>query len=244
MPSQHLRGVLFDLDGTLVDSEKIWDITLRELAAELGGELSAATRADMVGTNLLDTVTMLHDDLGIDADTATSGRFLLDRTREYFARGLRWRPGAQELLHAVRTAGLPAALVTSTTRDLVEVALDTVGRHHFDAVVCCDEVTRNKPHPQPYLRAAELLGLPPGACVAVEDSRTGAASAESAGCVVLAVPAEVPVPAGTRRLVRTSLVGVTVDYLVDLHRSFATPGQIGPFGRLDPGDPPVRTGRT
>lgn len=238
MTHRTLRGVLFDLDGTLVDSEKIWDVTLRELATELGGELSAATRAAMVGTNLLDTVTMLHDDLGIDADTATSGRFLLDRTRWYFARGLPWRPGARRLLHAVRAAGLPTALVTSTTRDLVEVALRTVGADHFDAVVCGDEVTRNKPHPESYLRAAELLGLPPGGCVAIEDSPAGAASAESAGCVVLAVPAEVPVPLGFRRLIRTSLDGVTVDYLADLHSAF-TAGQLdrGRVRPARPGDP-------
>jgi haloacid dehalogenase superfamily, subfamily IA, variant 3 with third motif having DD or ED len=208
------------MDGTLVDSEKIWDVALADLASMLGGQLSPATRAAMIGGNLYDSVSMVHDDLGVRADPQTSGRFLLERARTYFARGLPWRPGARELLDAVHTAGLPAALVTSTHRHLVDLALHTIGPHRFDAVVCGDEVTHNKPHPESYLRAAHLLGLTPDSCLAVEDSPTGAASAEAAGCVVLAVPAEIPVPAGIRRMIRTSLVGVTVDYLTDLHGSF------------------------
>lgn len=209
-------AVLFDMDGTLVDSEKIWDLTLQELAATLGGRLSPDTRAAMLGSNLYNSVTLLHDDLGITADPATSGRILLERTREYFARGLTWQPGARDLLNAVRAAGLPTALVTSTHRDLVDVALRTIGPHYFDAVVCGDEVTHNKPHPEPYLRAAELLGVTPTDCVAVEDSPTGVASAQAAGCAVLAVPGEVPVPPGPRLHIRRTLLGVTVADLAAL----------------------------
>jgi HAD superfamily hydrolase (TIGR01509 family) len=213
-------AVLFDMDGTLVDSEKIWDVTLDELAARLGGELSAPTRRAMVGSNLVTSVRMLHSDVGIvDGDLDRDGQWLLDRTKHYFGRGLPWQPGARELLDAVHAAGIPTALVTSTYRDLVDVALHSIGEHYFDVAVCGDEVTRNKPHPEAYLKAAALLGVAAEDCVAIEDSPTGIAAAEAAGCAVLAVPSEVPVPPGPLRTVRDSLAGVDVATLAGLLRS-------------------------
>ena len=122
----------------------------------------------------------------------------------------------------MRAAGCPTALVTSTYRELTEVALDTIGRGFFDVTVCGDEVAATKPDPSPYRRAAELLGVDPRECVAVEDSPTGTRSAVAAGATVLVVPAEVPVPAGERRVLRESLVGLTVDDLRD-----ALPGGTG-----------------
>lgn len=210
------RAVLFDMDGTLVDSEKIWDATLQELAATLGGRLSARARASMLGGNLVRSISILHDDLGVTADPHTSGRRLLELTRQHFTRELPWQPGARDLLTAVRAAQLPTALVTNTHRDLVDLALRTIGPHHFDTVVCGDEVTHNKPHPEPYLRAAEQLGVAPADCVAVEDSPTGVASAAAAGCAVLAVPGPVPVPPGPRRHIRDTLLGVTLADLAAL----------------------------
>jgi HAD superfamily hydrolase (TIGR01509 family) len=210
-------AVLFDMDGTLVDSEKIWDVTLDELAARLGGVLTAETRRAMVGSNLARSLSLLHADLGIEGgDLDGDGRWLLERTKDHFALGLPWQPGARELLDAVHAAGIPTALVTSTHRDLVDVALRSIGAHYFDVAVCGDEVTRNKPHPEAYLRAAELLGVAAGECVAIEDSPTGIAAAEAAGCAVLAVPSEVPVETGPLRTVRESLTGVDVAYLAGL----------------------------
>jgi HAD superfamily hydrolase (TIGR01509 family) len=207
-------AILFDMDGTLFDSEKLWDVALRELARELGGELSQAARVAMIGATLETSMRLLHEDLGRpELDIETSGAWLEERVGELFADGLSWCPGAQELLAAVRDAGLPAALVTATRRKLVEVALDTLGRENFDAVVCGDEVTHSKPHPAPYLRAAELLGVDAGRCVAVEDSVTGTEAAEAAGCPVLVVPSEAPVPVGPRRVHRESLAGVGVPEL-------------------------------
>ncbi len=209
-----LEAVLFDMDGTLVDSEKIWDISLKELAHRLGGELSAPARASMVGANLARSIGIVHADVGVVAgDLAGDGGWLLARTRELFSEGLTWRPGAPELLQAVRDAGLRTALVTSTERDLTDVALKWIGAEFFDATVCGDEVAHNKPHPDPYERAAWLLGVDPTGCVAVEDSPTGVASAVAAGCTVIVVPAEVPVEPGERRIIRDALVGVDVDYL-------------------------------
>ncbi|MGH3930412.1 MAG: HAD family hydrolase, partial [Pseudonocardiaceae bacterium] len=142
--------------------------------------------------------------------------WLTDRTQELFSTDLRWRPGAQAALRAVHEAGITAALVTSTHRDLTDVALRHIGIEHFAATVCGDEVTRAKPHPEPYLRAAAQLGVDPAGCVAVEDSPIGAAAAVAAGCTVLVVPSEVPVDPGERRVLRDSLVGVDAALLGSL----------------------------
>ncbi|WP_346534479.1 HAD family phosphatase [Micromonospora sp. DPT] len=186
--------MLFDMDGTLVDSEKLWDVALRELAAEYGGTLSDAARRAVIGTSMAESMRIVHDDLGQpERDPQVSIDWINARILELFRTGLRWRPGALALLRAVRAAGIPTALVTSSGRPLVEVALDTLGRDSFDAVVCGDEVDLAKPHPEPYLTAARLLDVPIGRCVAIEDSPTGVASALAAGAAVLAVPAEVPI---------------------------------------------------
>jgi HAD superfamily hydrolase (TIGR01509 family) len=214
-----LQAVLFDMDGTLLDSEKIWDVALDDLAAWLGGELSMSARHRMVGSSLARSVAILHSDLGIEADPESSGGFLTERTAELFGTDLTWKPGARELLAAVRAAGIPAALVTSTHRRLTEIALDTLGRDNFAATVCGDEVRRPKPHPDPYLRAVELLGVEPGGSVAIEDSPLGLAAAEAAGCVVLAVPSEVVIEPAPTRFIRPSLDGITVADLEALVRT-------------------------
>jgi HAD superfamily hydrolase (TIGR01509 family) len=184
-------GILFDMDGTLVDSEKVWSVGLDQLAEHLGGRLSDAARRAMVGTSMSQSMRILHDDLGVDADESESVRYLEKRVSALFADGLIWRPGAPELLAAVRAAGIPTALVTATRRHLVEVALITIGPHNFDAVVAGDDLDETKPHPAPYRTAAELLGADARRCVAVEDSPNGITSALAAGCVVVGVPCEV-----------------------------------------------------
>jgi HAD superfamily hydrolase (TIGR01509 family) len=198
------------MDGTLVDSEKVWSVGLDELAAHLGGELSEAARPAMVGTNMSQSMDILHADVGVVADPVQSVRWLEARVAELFTGGLAWRPGAAELLAAVRAAGVPTALVTATHRHLVEVALITIGAANFDAVVAGDDLDETKPHPAPYRTAAALLGAEPADCVAVEDSPNGIASALAAGCVVLGVPNEVPLHEAPGVTLVPSLEGLTV----------------------------------
>ena len=205
------------MDGTLVDSEKVWDVALRELAHRAGGELSAGARQAMIGSSMDRSMRLLREDLGQpDRPSAPDVAWLTGRVFDLFAQGLVWRPGALDLLHAVRAAGIPTALVTSTGRKLVEVALDTLGRENFDVVVCGDEVTSPKPDPEPYVTAAALLGVPIEQCVAIEDSPIGLTSAIASGAAVLAIPAELELPETDGVHLRESLEDVDLDYLATL----------------------------
>lgn len=213
-------AVLWDMDGTLVDSEKVWTVSLHDTARRLGGTLSQGARDAIVGSGIPSTLKIMFDDLGLPHDPgrmAETERMILDRTAELFADGLEWRPGAQDALRMVRDAGWPTALVTNTGRGLTETALDGIGREHFLVVVCGDEVPRGKPDPDPYLRAAQLLGVDAARCLAVEDSPTGAQAAERAGAAVLVVPCDVAVPGGPGRVHRDSLVDLSAD---DVRLSF------------------------
>lgn len=215
-----VAAVLWDMDGTLVDSEKLWDVALYEAVESLGGTLGPEQRAELVGSNMTVTCRYLLEVAGRPAPddaVAELADLVRDRVRELFADELPWRPGAREALCALRAAGVPSALVTSTERPLTELALRTIGADFFAVTVCGDEVGGlNKPHPEPYLLAARRLGVDPAACVAVEDSPVGTESAVAAGCAVLVVPNEVEVPRGHGRVFRSSLVGADAALFAEL----------------------------
>jgi HAD superfamily hydrolase (TIGR01509 family) len=215
-----MQAVLWDMDGTLVDSERLWDISLAALYAELGGRMTPEVRASMVGSLSDNTIRVIYNDLGLDLDPeamAASDRWLHDYTAELFDDGLPWCDGAQQMLEALAAEGTPMALVTNTKRALTERALNNIGREYFSATVCGDEVLHGKPAPDAYLRAAALLDLPPSACLAIEDSVTGTAAAEGAGCPVVVVPNDVAVPHGPRRRHISSLAEMAVADLRRFH---------------------------
>ncbi len=214
-----LAAVLFDMDGTLVDSEKLWTIALERVSRTLGGVMSASARAAMVGQDINDSVRMLLADLRVDAGHDETVALLLRTTAQVFAEGMPWQPGAEALLAAVKDAGLATALVTATHRSLVEIALNTLGRNRFDVEVCGDEVVRPKPDPAPYLRALELLGVTAADAIAIEDSPTGTRSAAGAGVPVLVVPSEVAVPARPGLVFADSLIDVDLEQLRVIHRT-------------------------
>ena len=146
-------AVLWDMDGTLIDSERLWDVSLQATARELGGALSDRARDSLVGVDIDTSIVVLLDDVGVPA-TPERVAWTYDRlvalTEELFVAGdVDWRPGARAALRTVREAGLRTALVTNSLRQITELALDGIGREFFDVSVCGDEVAAGKPAPTP-----------------------------------------------------------------------------------------------
>ncbi len=206
-----LQAVLWDMDGTLVDTEPVWVTAEFELAARHGATWSAEHALDLVGRDLVTSGRYIRDHMGLDMSAEQVVEALLEHVVQTVAAGVEWRPGARELLTEQRRAGVPAALVTMSYRRLAETVVAALPEGTFDAVVVGDEVTHGKPHPEPYATAARLLGVDTRRCVAIEDSEPGAESAQAAGCHVLAVPNRVDVPPAPGRTRRQSLVGVRLD---------------------------------
>jgi HAD superfamily hydrolase (TIGR01509 family) len=224
-----MKAVLFDMDGTLVDSEKLWDISMQELYARFGGVMTPEVRAATVGGSAESVIGLVFADLGLPPDPhemAVVADWMHEVTGELFDGGLPWCEGARELLEELAAADMPMALVTNTRRALTERALNSIGRHYFTVSVCGDEVPRGKPAPDPYRQAAALLGLEPMHCLAIEDSVTGAASAEGAGCPVLVVPNDVDVPGGPRRRHVPSLARIDLGDLRRIYQDLVDPDML------------------
>ncbi|THA52957.1 HAD family phosphatase [Streptomyces sp. A1136] len=208
-----LGAVLFDMDGTLVDTEVLWWETTDEVAGGLGHRLGDADAPEVVGRAVRDTAEHLVRVSGTgDADAvgATLTGAFLRRVRA----GAPLRPGARRLLGALEAGGVPFALVSASPRVVVDAVLEgPLAGVPFALTVSADDTERTKPHPQPYRAAAERLGVAPGDCVAVEDSPDGAASGEAAGCAVLVVPSLLRVPQSPARTFAGTLEDVTVDVL-------------------------------
>ncbi|MFF1451178.1 HAD-IA family hydrolase [Streptomyces sp. NPDC058274] len=202
------HAVLLDMDGTLVDTESLWLRTVSESAARLGHEIGEEDLPHVLGRAVGDTASYLHRVTGHDADALAGeldAAFLAAVETETAP-----LPGARELLALLGDLGLPAALVSASPRPVVDAVLKVLGADMFRATFAEGETPRTKPAADPYLAAARALGADPAACLAVEDSPTGVAAAEAAGCRVLAVPSYAPITPGTRRTVRGELAGIGV----------------------------------
>ncbi|WP_240640970.1 HAD family hydrolase [Nocardioides ferulae] len=203
-------AVLWDMDGTLVDTEPYWIATEYELAERFGGVWSHEHAMNLVGNDLLSSGRYIREHMGIDLAPEVIVELLLDGVVARVEQEVPWRPGAVELLTGLGAAGVPCALVTMSYQRFVDPVLAALPDGVFDVVVTGDAVANGKPHPEPYLTAARLLGVDADQCLAIEDSDTGTRSAESAGCHVLVVPHHVPVPAAPGRAFVETLAGVDV----------------------------------
>ena len=207
-----LAAVLWDMDGTLVDSEPYWIECEQRLVEEHGGTWSDDQAEDLIGSDLFVSAEVLRA-AGVDMEPVDLVNRLMDGVIERVQADLPWRPGARELLAECQSAGIRCALVTMSWRRFAEAILIACPDGSFEVIITGDEVVHGKPHPEPYEAAARGLGVDVRACVAIEDSRTGAASALAAGCATLGIPHVVQLDPAQNLTIRDTLVGVTVDDL-------------------------------
>lgn len=188
-------AVLFDLDGTLVDTEPLWQTAQRQLAVERGERWDPAVIEHVIGKGLVEGAMILASYTGIQMDPEDMVDYLVGHVRQAMhSGGLLWFPGIKDLLALLATEHVPAALVTSSYRVLANEIIDAVDEGTFRAVVPGDEIDERKPHPAPYLRAAKMLGVPIEKCLVIEDSPVGVQSGLASGAAVVAIPKMVAIP--------------------------------------------------
>ena len=193
------------MDGLLVDTEPLWFETEADVMARLGAPWTEQDQEQLLGGSMDNTVGYLLARAARPVPPADVARWMTEGMLRRAAEGrVVVRPGARELLNEVAATGIPYALVTGSQRPFTEAVLASTG-FRFPVTVTGDDVARTKPDPEPYLLAAKLLDADPEQCVALEDSPSGVASATGAGCLVVAVPTLLPIPAAPRRLVARSL---------------------------------------
>jgi HAD superfamily hydrolase (TIGR01509 family) len=182
------EAVIFDLDGVLIDSEQIWDDARREFVLEQGGRWRDSAQRDMMGMSSVEWSHYVAEQLGVDLPAERISAEVADRLAALYRERLPLLPGAREAVERLAQRW-PLAVASSSNRALIDLVLELAGiAACFRATVSSEEVPRGKPAPDVYLAAAGALGVAPGRCAAIEDSRNGIASASAAGMRVIAVP--------------------------------------------------------
>ena len=218
MPNTYPAAVLFDMDGTLIDSEHHWLSSEQELAASWGANWTSDDGEALIGMSLYQSTKLIKEKLGIELTPAEITELLTDAVIEKLDAEIVWRPGVLELMADLKAKGVKTALVTMSMRRMALRVAAKLPVGQFDVVVAGDDVTHGKPHPEPYLLAAEQLGVDIKDCIALEDSVTGLTSAEASGAIAIGIPNIVQLPEQEGRLIWPTLQGVNVETLAGLHK--------------------------
>ena len=213
-------AVLWDMDGTIVDTEPMWMRAETELVESFGGAWSHEQGLQLVGNGLYDSAAILIA-AGVRLEPLEVIHWLTEHVQAQLEDGPPWRPGARELLAELRETAVPMGLVTMSFRGMAVQVAEAIGFPAFDVIVAGDDVTHHKPHPEPYLAACRLLGVQPAQCVALEDSPTGVRSAVDAGVPTVAIPHILPVPTRAGSVQVDTLAGIDTAGLTGLWRAAA-----------------------
>ncbi|MBN9606805.1 MAG: HAD family phosphatase [Actinomycetales bacterium] len=210
-------ALLWDMDGTLIDSEPYWLRAEIELVESFGGVWSWEDGLQLVGSSL-DRSAVILQSRGVRLEGREIIERMTDRVAQQLDAAIPWRPGARELLLEAREAGVPSALVTMSIGRMARHIAGGLGEGTFATIVAGDDVVNGKPHPEPYLTACARLGVAPADCVAIEDSEPGVASAVASGAATIAVPLHIPLPPSPAyALWEGGLDGRSLDDLAAVH---------------------------
>jgi len=183
-----IDGVVFDLDGVLLDSEQVWDSVREQLVRERGGRWHDRAQRDMMGMSSVEWSRYLHDELGLKEPPEEISAEVVRRLGELYRERLPVLPGACGAVQRIASRW-PLALASSSNRELIDLALELMGvRHLFEATVSSEEVAHGKPAPDVYLEAVRRIGVDPTRAAAIEDSHNGIRAAKAAGMRVIAIP--------------------------------------------------------
>lgn len=219
MVSRKLQAVLWDMDGTLVDTEPYWMAAETALVESFGGTWTHEQAIQLVGNGLNDSALILRS-AGVDMAADDIVDHLTDEVRNSLAtQGVPFRPGAQELIQDLRSAGIRTALVTMSLGRMARSVVDLIDFEAFEYIVAGDDVEHPKPHPAPYLQAADLLGVDIADALVIEDSVTGLRSGIASGAVALGVPHMIPLDDGGAHALWPTLEGRTADDVSDVFAS-------------------------
>lgn len=207
------EAAIFDMDGTLLDTESVFRDIVFDVCTELGFEMTHDVHRSMVGGSHERTEKLLIESYGVAFPYSLFDERCRVIMRERSHAGVPVKPGAVEFITELRARGIPTAVATSSRNPHAEHHLGAAGLLDlFETVVTRDDVVNPKPHPEPYLTAARRLGVDPLRCLALEDSHAGVRAAHAAGMQTVMVPDLVGPDADIEAL------GVFVmDSLVDVH---------------------------
>lgn len=208
-------AVLWDMDGTLVDSEPYWMEAESALVSAFGGEWTAEDGRDLIGAGLYQSASIFQRK-GVDLSATEIVETLSQTVLDHLHREVPWRPGVLDLMTDLRSAGIPCGIVTMSLRPAATFIAEQLGIEH---VVSGSDVANEKPHPEAYVSGAALFGADAEACVAVEDSINGLRSAVASGARSLAVPSNQPIPASADYTLWPTLDGRTADDIIEMFLS-------------------------
>ena len=210
-------AVLWDMDGTLIDSEHAWLSSERNLAKTTGAIWTEQDGMNLIGMSLHDSTRIIKQKLGLSEDIDQIIEMLTDSVIAQLSTPMPWRPGALQLLQELNSRGIKNALVTMSMRRMAVAVAARAGDAVFDLVIAGDDVIHGKPHPEPYLKAAELLGVDIRDCIAFEDSISGLHSAEASGAIAVGIPNIVKLEARAGRHIWQTLDGVSAEDLFSFY---------------------------
>jgi HAD superfamily hydrolase (TIGR01509 family) len=213
------KAVLWDMDGTLINSELLWIEQERAMMNELGAQWSDEDSLHCVGGPMARVDAYMRSKLSLEnQDRFTPLELtnsLLARMERRLAQGVEFAPGAEKLMKEMRSYSIPLALVSASPRPLVDAALASIGAGNFNITVSDNDVAQSKPNPEGYLLAARKLSVAIESCLVIEDSITGTTAAIDSGAYVLGLPHFSALPEGPKVIHMKSLEGVTLSTITD-----------------------------